>query len=212
MDLVQLHRQFGQLRFRRGFDPIRYCADFENPIERYNELNTTFSDFYIATIFIEKIERKDDPSSPFSTFASTISTLPQEHHKYAYVKRSFIEIASNNKGPINPPTFVKGNEYILSVVDECTRFAQDEKNYPTWKLVIDTVIQAEASSLTNKKQGYLEAKTKELIVTSVCERVLNSLTECGSSDLKRRNDAICHSCKKKGHYAKNCPDSTQQNG
>lgn len=56
------------------------------------------------------------------------------------------------------------------------------ENYAVWKLVINTVIEAEASNTSGKKSAYLEARTKQLIVTSVSEKILLSISQCENSE------------------------------
>lgn len=101
LEYILLHRKFFQLRFRRGYDLIRYCAEFEDYIQQYEDLKTTFSDAYLATIFVEKIDDSDHIDSPYYHFSSNIATNPLETQTYSHVKQSFIEIASKDK-VINP--------------------------------------------------------------------------------------------------------------
>lgn len=58
---------------------------------------------------------------------------------------------------------------------------RDRKNYAACKLVIGTAVEAESFS-TNRKAGYLESKTKQLIVSSVSENVLHLLSRCKNSE------------------------------
>ncbi len=52
------------------------------------------------------------------------------------------------------------------------------ENYTTWKLVINTILEAESFSGANKRAGNMESKTKQLIVTTVSDKILYSLSEC----------------------------------
>lgn len=92
-DFVLLHDKFTRLRFQPGFDPQRFVADFEDLIKEYESIGTKFSDEYLTTIFLQKIDGIYNHDSPFSTFFSTVSSVPDEHQTLEYVKKRFTNIA-----------------------------------------------------------------------------------------------------------------------
>ena len=69
-----------------------------------------------------------------------------------------------------------------------------KENYANWRLVIDACVEAENS--TKKSAVAHEAKTKQLIVTSVAEKILPSLTECATSAEMFEKLRILYGCGK----------------
>lgn len=93
-DLVALHKKFGALRFKRGFPAIRFISDFEAMIDEYKQMGTVFTDEYIASIFLEKIDGSSDPFTRYFSFLSTITALPRENQSFEYVKARFLALES----------------------------------------------------------------------------------------------------------------------
>lgn len=81
-DLVNLHDRLSRLKFRIGYDADRFIADFEQILEDYSEIGTTYSEDYKKTLFLQKIEGVNDSKSPFFTFFNTVATLPSVTFDY----------------------------------------------------------------------------------------------------------------------------------
>lgn len=54
-DFVDIYKRFTDLRFRIGYDAIRFVGDFENCIEYFEIAGTSFSEKYKAATFPLKI-------------------------------------------------------------------------------------------------------------------------------------------------------------
>lgn len=52
-----------------------------------------FPEEYLSTLFLQKIDGINDPQSPYSTFYSTIITLPDETKTLTYIQERFQNLA-----------------------------------------------------------------------------------------------------------------------
>ncbi len=88
------------IRFKVGYDPHRFVADFDNIIEDFQLAGTTFSDPFIATTFLQKLSNIHEPGAVYSSFYHTVTSVA-EMKKYEELKLIFIQLdhnsARNNK-------------------------------------------------------------------------------------------------------------------
>ena len=56
-DLVDLFNKYVNLKFRPGFNTVRFVADFDQCIDEYKVQGTTFPEDYLASVFIAKNSR-----------------------------------------------------------------------------------------------------------------------------------------------------------
>jgi hypothetical protein len=92
-EYMDLHNRFNRLRFRPGFDPNRFIGDFERMIFQYAEMGTVFPNEYILSVFLQKIDGVNDPTSPYFSFYTTVNTLPTENQTLEFIKERFQRVA-----------------------------------------------------------------------------------------------------------------------
>lgn len=113
--LVKLHNRFQNLRFRPGFDPIRFVSEFEDFIEEYALHGTTFGAKYTVTLFLQKIDGIYESSSPFYTYYNMI--CQDENQSFSHVKEKFLSVdLSNYKGIL---LFSKTCNVRNNISDDC---------------------------------------------------------------------------------------------
>jgi len=88
--LVKLHNRFTNLRFRPGYDPIRFISDFDDYLEEYALHGNTFSPKYVTTLFLQKIDGIYDSASPYYTLYNMI--CQNEDQSFQNVKEKFLAV------------------------------------------------------------------------------------------------------------------------
>jgi len=113
--LVKLHNRFQNLRFRPGFDPIRFVSEFEDFVEEYALHGTTFGAKYIVTLFLQKIDGIYESNTPFYTYYNMI--CQDENQSFSHVKEKFLSVdLSNYKGIL---FFSKTCNVRNNISDDC---------------------------------------------------------------------------------------------
>ncbi|XP_065204436.1 uncharacterized protein LOC135834480 [Planococcus citri] len=209
-DMVDLHNRFVRLRFRRNFDPDRFIADFEQMINEYQNLGTVFSDEYITTIFLQKIEGIYDHRSPYSTFFSTITTLPDENHTLEFIKERFLRIAENDKNkkfsdkkPFDSkkPENDKRNESSSSA---SSASGKNQRKRP-----IDSTEKSDEPKVKISKPKYTPQQVEQLKTMSKEEKLKILCTKCGEYFHKEKDcpnpGKACYGCREYGHVRADCP-------
>lgn len=185
-DMVLLHQRFARLRFKKNFDKMRFCSDFDAIIDEYRAMGTTFVDSYLATVFLEKIDGIHDSHSTFFSFYSTITSLPEDMQTLEYIKNRFLSLNSNTMG------------HNTQATNERKRKMEDKENAS----VTDSRKKLEGNSFyTGEQLATIRKWSKE-------EKAKNRCGKCGQyfhEATKCKNPGrMCFSCFNFGHEASAC--------
>lgn len=89
-DLVNLHERWFRLTFKIGYDPIRFIATFNRYVEEYQEVEINYTDEYLMSVFLTKIEGIYNPQTPYFHYYST--TLNDDTRTLKYVQERFLSL------------------------------------------------------------------------------------------------------------------------
>lgn len=195
-----------RLRYKSGYDPQRFVADFDLMINQYVEMETHFPEEHITTVFLQKIEGINDNKSPFCSFYSTIASLPNENQNLKYIRGRFLRIAP----PASTTNGVKPNR-------DQHQHQSDQSNAkkrpgPTQKPEDNSA--TKAKSLRAK---YTVAQLESLSKMSVEEKKAVQCKKCGEYFHKEKEcpnpGKMCYGCFKYGHTGIQCKNPrVQQKG
>lgn len=196
-DLVTLHERLQRLRFKAGYDPDRFIADFEQIIEDYTGLGTTYSEEYIKTLFLHKIEGINDPKSHFFTFYTTMSTLRDV--TFDEIKEKFVTVVENIPKQYNKRKF-DGDSKVQNV-DQPTKFRKLDPPKEKFKPETSGKARSLKDKYTSEQLDKLSKMTRE-------EKKKVQCTKCGEY-YHTKNDCknpgrMCFQCFQYGHERKDC--------
>lgn len=199
-DMVNLHERLSRLKFKIGYDADRFIADFEQIIEDYREIGTTYSDDYTKTLFLHKIEGGNDPKSPFFTFYTTVATLPNV--TFDYIKEKFICVVENVPKPDRgmKRKFPERN----SEPPKDSKIPKLDKPTTIPKLDKPTTM-AKAKPLSEKytkeqlaQLAQMSKEDKNKIRCGKCGEYFHKPAECPNPG------RVCYKCFRYGHERKDC--------
>lgn len=194
---VDVHNKFMRLRFKEGYDANRFVADFEDLINSYNQMGTTFSEDYITTVFLQKIDGIDDHKSPFSSFYSTVTSLPNESQNLEFIKERFLRVASSPQAQFKRKSTEKPENKVTK------RSVQSNNNSGDHK----------AKSLQEK---YTPQQLEKLSKMTREERKKIQCTKCGEyyheANACTNPGKMCFNCFKYGHIKTDCTYEKKEKG
>ena len=214
-DLVCLHNKFYHLRFKHGYDPIRFVSDFEQMISEYKDQGTTFSDEYTATIFVQKIEGIYDHKSPMFTFNSTLNSFPKEKITLEYVKERFLafdhqkyvtSLGKRGNGE-NITSTLSGKENVFlkkGKIDPRPYLKKESVN------VLSTNIQSKPTTSQHRSRPLLYTlEQRRKLSTMTPEEKKNVMcSKCGlyfhTKEVCKNPGRVCFVCGNAQHEARNC--------
>lgn len=225
LDQVQLHRKFGRLRFKAGFNAVRFCADFDHIVEEYKVMGVNFPDSYLATIFLEKIDGIFDPTSQYFSFFTTITALPPEIQTLSYIKSRFLAVdnmsfTGNNLSDNNPCTdgnismsenftgaencsiddnFVCAKPVRVCFIGE-KRKATEKENVPPKKFKQSYASTSSVNSNV-QKSGQNKSATKS---SAHPKYTPEQIAKLRTMSVDEKNKIRCHNCGEYFHQGKDC--------
>ena len=111
-DYVQLENRFSFIKFKVGFDPVRFVTEYENCIEDFNLLGCSFPPKFVVSIFLYKIVGINDPKTIYFSYFNNFASLG-EMLNFEAVKESFLQLdheAAAKQANVLHVTTPKGNE------------------------------------------------------------------------------------------------------
>lgn len=185
---IDVHNKFMRLRFKEGFDPNRFVADFEDLINSYREMGTIFSDDYLTTIFLQKIDGINDHKSPFSSFYSTVISLPDESQNLEFIKERFLRVAPS------PQIQSKKRSFEKSENKEARRPMQtNNKSHEKAKSIKDKYTPEQLDQL--KK---MTPEDRKNVQCRKCNEYFHEANTCPNPG------KMCFKCFKYGHIKPDC--------
>ena len=229
-DQVQLYRKFGQLRFKNGFNAVRFCADFNQLVDEYKVMGVNFPDSYLATIFLEKIDGIFDPTSQYFSFFTTITALPPEIQTLSYIKSRFLAVdkmsfqgksvqenLSDNKNCLNTGTLTinknvekclpnSSENLITSKSDEIVRvcFLGEKRKDTAEKENVPPKRFKQQSGNLNKSSHSTSTGSK---TSSNSPYTAEQLAQLRKMSAEEKNKIRCHNCGQYFHQGKDCKNT-----
>lgn len=94
-DYLEIYCRFINLRFCTGFNANRFVADFENGIEDFILVGTTFSDEFLVATFLQKLPSINKPGTLYASFYNNI-TSTAEMKTFQEVNSVFLKLDHEN--------------------------------------------------------------------------------------------------------------------
>lgn len=185
--LVKLHNRFNNLRFRPGFDPIRFISNFDDYLEEYVLHGNTFAPKYVTTLFLQNIDGIYDPASPYYTFYNMI--CQNEDQSFQNVKEKFLAV-DNSK--------FKGTK----------RQAENKENIPAKTFKKPTNEHSSSNPVKKLKDKYTPEQLSCLKTMSKEEKAKIRCAKCGeyfhTAEACKNPGRLCFACFQYGHEKKDC--------
>jgi hypothetical protein len=209
-ELIRLELRARQLHFAEHYKPVQFITDFENIIDEYKELGTTFDEETLVARFLAAIDCRHVQGHPYAIFYNTILALPQEQRTFQYVKQSFLNIDNSNfklqfrkqVSERRPLDATSESVPLKRPRFDYTRTTQTEKPRT---LAVGELLKKERihlSELYNEKQrDRLRSMPKD-------DKRKNQCKKCGTYFHRAENcmfkTPFCYNCYRFGHSHQNC--------
>lgn len=210
-ELIRLELRARRLHFAEHYKPVQFITDFENIIDEYKELGTTFDEETLVAKFLAAIDCRHIQGHPYAIYYNTMLSLPTEQRTFEYVKQSFLNIDNSNlkktftdRRQIQSPTSNDDNPP--------KRFRSDRNNStPTTTTKSYTTLPV--TDLLKKPRVYLsdlynERQREKLSGMSKEEKKKNQCETCNTYFHRSTNcmfkTPLCYNCFKFGHATRKC--------
>jgi hypothetical protein len=208
--LVELHTKWFQLKFVVGFDPLRYEADFNKYVAKYQEVGINYPDEYLATVFLQKIEGISDVKTPYFHYYSMMTALPDENRTLKYVQEKFRSIDHPKVGTFQRKINERTEQHQRkNNRNNGQEFSEKKESFSGLKRRND----ASNEENPDKKKRKLEDRytTDQIRKLKTMSREEKTKEQCGKCGLyfHKKSDCpnpgrVCYTCWNFGHERAKC--------
>ncbi|XP_065219853.1 uncharacterized protein LOC135845298 [Planococcus citri] len=205
-DYVQLNNRLARVYFKPGYDPVRFATDFENCIEDFTQMGTTFNQEFITSMFLNKISGIYDPKTIYFSFYNNIASLT-DMPEFQTVKDGFLQLEHKSipRQPLAKPSDDK---------DKRKRSSNDSSGAPSTKRHTDDKRNT-GSVQPPPKRKYTDEQILKLKSMSPDEKRAVQCSKCSeyfhTAETCVNPGRLCFNCHGYGHEAKDCPKPPRKN-
>ncbi len=203
-DYAELNNRFQQLRFKIGYDPARFFADYENCVEDFLLAGTTFNDEYIAITFLQKLPQIYEPGTLYASFYNNMTSVA-EIKKYEEIRSIFLQLDHDS---LKNKEKRKANEPNTDEYRKKQRFSTNLSSNSTSTSGTSSTSGNKPPRYTPEQREKLKKMTKEEKLAVMCRKCGEYFHETKSCDGPGK---LCYNCNTYGHISGDCKKPQKRN-